>query len=83
VLSFEVDALRPGAKDATVWDGFALGGETGARGVPEVLRGEYGEQGDGERPSIVLRWNAVQTSGAAGFAELSQVLAWLTGRSGE
>lgn len=83
VLTFEVDAARPGTKDFAVWDGFALSGETGTRGVPEELRGEYGEQGDGERRAVVLRWKGTQTSAAGGFGEMPEVLEWLRNGGGE
>jgi hypothetical protein len=78
VLSFDVEGSRPGERDVTVWDGFELTGETGADGVPEVLTGRYGAQGDGERRPITLRWNAAWTSGAAGFGDVQQVFEWLS-----
>ena len=79
VLTFEVEAERPGMRDATVWDGFALSGDTGAEGVPEVLSGEYGEGGEGTRRAITLRSSAERIGAMNGFGELREVFEWISG----
>jgi hypothetical protein len=61
----------------------ALIGGHAAEYVREVLRGEYGEQGDGQRRGMELRWNATQTGAVGGFAEMSDVLEWIRSGGGE